>query len=317
VYVVFWVSVALTATASSSLDNSGYHIAIFDTNGNQVSASCETGSVCSTTVTSTSAGSKSYIAYVVQNSSGSKANNSNTIAVTWSNPTITLSTSTTNPVYAGGFTLTAYASNPVDNSGYFIQLIDLTHGVSEVGRCTTGSNCAVNLSCPAGAASIMYEAYIDQGNPWAWVATSSALTVYCPGLPTGISLTANGVTGGTVNLYYNDPVTLVASANASVTNTGYEIDSWDTFDNVPVGGGQCSTGSTCQVVQPGPSFTVCITYQAYIDQGGNPASAIATSYPTPTVKVCWGPPVYRPNTGVTATTSYRAEGWIDLPRPVS
>jgi serine/threonine-protein kinase len=102
-----------------------------------------------------------------------------------------------------------------------------------------------------------------------------------PTPPSCVGLQANAVI-----LKYGQSVTLTSTACSTVTNTGYMIDMWDVFDNVSVAGGQCSTGITCQVTIPGPSFTVCIKYQAFIDRVGNPSTAVAQSQ---VLTVCWQP----------------------------
>jgi hypothetical protein len=73
-------------------------------------------------------------------------------------------------------TLTATASSAVDHTSYGIQIVDLTDGVMQIAWCVTGSTCTVTMPGKADV-SIQYEAYIDQGDPYQWVATSPAITV--------------------------------------------------------------------------------------------------------------------------------------------
>lgn len=102
-----------------------------------------------------------------------------------------------------------------------------------------------------------------------------------------VPATAISLAADSVNAHYGSAVTLTATTDTPVGGTGHIIDIWDTFDNVQVGGGQCSTGSTCQVTIPGPSFTVSITFQAFIDKGGDLSTKVASSG---VVTVTWSPP---------------------------
>jgi hypothetical protein len=116
--------------------------------------------------------------------------------------------------------------------------------------------------------------------------TTPVFQVIATATPTPTPPSCVGLQANSVILTYGQPVTLTSPACSTVTNTGYMIDMWDVFDNVSVAGGQCSTGITCQITIPGPSFTVCIKYQAFIDRVGNPSTAVASSQ---VVTVCWQP----------------------------
>jgi hypothetical protein len=278
VNVMIGVSVTLTATASSAVDNTGYSIAIFDTNGNRVGGPCATGTVCVAHVASSGAAGNVYLAHVEQGNLTGIGSTSNTIAVNWAVPTVNLSASTTTPAFAGSFTLTADASYPVDNSGYMIQLIDRTDGSIDIHHCTTGSICGATLSCPNGAANIQYEAYVDQGNPSASVAASSAITVYCPPPPPPPSVT---LSASDLSPVVGETVTLTATTPSSVTGTGYVIQIYDTSDNVWLA--TCNQGSSCPVNPPDPGNGACLNYQAYVDRG-DPSTAEAISQQ---VTICW------------------------------
>jgi hypothetical protein len=254
------VPVTLTATASSPVDNTGYSIAIFDTNGNRVGGPCNSGKVCTANVASSSAAGNVYLAHVEHGNLTGIGSTSGTIAVNWVVPTISLSASTMQPAFQGGFTLTANASYPVDNSGYMMQLIDDTSDIVEVRHCSTGSTCAVTVSCPAAAANIRYQAYIDKGNPSASVATSLPLTVNCPPPPYSIALTASDLTP-----LVGETVTLTATTNISVSGTDDFIQIIDVTDNYSVG--ICTVGSSCALNPVDPGNGASRQYQACIDQG--------------------------------------------------
>jgi hypothetical protein len=263
--VMIGVAVKLTATTSGPVDSTGYQIDIYDTNGNQIGSPCKTGSSCSATVSSSSAAGNVYLAHVEKSHLSGVAHTSNAITVSWFVPTVDLSASSEEPGYGAAFTLTATSSTPVDQSGYVIQLSDLTDGIPDVGHCASGSTCAIPLSCPNGAANIEYQAYIDKGNPGTSVAPSSTVTVHCPPppLPTSITLSLDSTT------------TLAAQTDTPVDTTGYEIQIFDVTDNNTVVA-TCTSGNSCVVDPPWPGHNGDTYYQACVDQG-NPSASLVCS----------------------------------------
>jgi hypothetical protein len=282
IFVMIGVPVTLTATTSGPVDNTGYSIAIFDSNNNRVGGPCSTGTKCTAKVVSSSAVQNNYVAYVEKGNLSGVGSTSNSIGVEWDVPTINLLASTTQPAFQGSYTLTATASYPVDSSGYWIQVIDLTDGVTPVQQCYTGSSCAVTLSCPAYAAAIQYESYVDQGNPWVWVATSQPVTVNCPAPPPPPPPPCCV----TLAISSNSPITLTATTPTSVTGTGYYIQIYDTTDNVLLA--SCQTGTSCSVEPPDPGVAETLTYYAYVDQGDS-STAVAVSQP---IYITWDTIIY-------------------------
>ncbi len=61
--------------------------------------------------------------------------------------------------------LLAIADRPVDNTGYEIQIFDVTDGNQVLATCANGSACSVQLVNPGQDVTIEYEACVDQGNP--------------------------------------------------------------------------------------------------------------------------------------------------------
>jgi hypothetical protein len=61
-------------------------------------------------------------------------------------------------------TLLAVADRPVNNTGYVIQLVDLTDGQKVVKQCATGSTCSLQIACPPSGSSIQYEAVVVKGS---------------------------------------------------------------------------------------------------------------------------------------------------------
>jgi hypothetical protein len=275
----------LTATASAAVDNTGYQIAIYDTNGNQVGSPCTTGKSCSAPVQSGSAATIVYSAHIERSSTSGLLATSKNIQVTWSIPTITLSASNTNPTWVAPVTLTATLNGPVDGAdGYSVQISSVTEGPSTlVHQCTSGSSCGVVVTGPATGANLTYQAFIVQGGSNAPVASSTLVGVDWPAAQ--ITLTASDP-----NPQPGGQVTLTATADLPVDNTGYFIQLIDLTDGVSEIQ-RCYTGYICSITLSGPNSAESITYEAYIDQG-NPWVWIATSAP---VTVNWPtppPPIY-------------------------
>jgi hypothetical protein len=176
--------VTLTATLNGPVDGAdGYsiQISLVGVEGNSVIQQCTSGSSCSAAVTGPVTGAgMNYQAFIVQGSSNPPVASSNLVGVSWPVAQITLTISDTNPPPDTQVTLTATADILVDNTGYIIQIIDRGDGNTQLGYCNTGNSCSVMISGPAQAETITYEAYIDQGNPYAPIADSGPVNINWP-----------------------------------------------------------------------------------------------------------------------------------------
>lgn len=300
VNVVIGKTVILTATVTSKLDNTGYQIDIFDTNGNRVGGPCKTGKTCTARVTSASPAANVYIARAEKSTLSGILATSSTIAVTWSLPSPpasfkSFSADQTNVPIGTTVTLTAITDRPVDKTGYQIDIVN-SNGVV-VGTCKTGSTC-YGFVVASSPVSLSYTAYVDQGYPNGIIVVSNAVSVtwYIP-LPTQISITSNPAPNcaPTYDLCVDDgtPVTLTAITDRPVDNTGYQIDIFDITDNLHVAG-PCHSGTTCSTSPPVVSSTdAVITYMANVEVSiGN--GVILQSHP---FTVSWSHTVFLPAKG--------------------
>lgn len=181
VNVTIGAAVTLTATASAAVDNSGYYIQLNnDTTGTQVGNSCTHGTSCSATVQSGSPATYVYKGYIVQSSRNQIVVVSSPITVIWSLPPpptgITLAVSDPYPNDGEQVTLTATTQGGVvTNTGYSIQLVDVTDG--DVILCQTGNGSTCVAYQTNSEVAITYEAYVDQGDPHSPLRDSGPVTV--------------------------------------------------------------------------------------------------------------------------------------------
>jgi hypothetical protein len=175
-------SVTLTATTNGPVNNTHYGIQIVDlTDGVKQISWCTSGSTCNVIVPGQSNGSTEYQAEGDQGNPWQSVDVSNAITVKWPAPppptSITLSVDTTAPAAGKSVTLTATTNGPVDNTAYGIQIVDVTDGATQIRWCTAGSICSVTVPGKTNV-SIQYEAYVDQANPFQWIANSAVITVH-------------------------------------------------------------------------------------------------------------------------------------------
>ncbi len=132
-------SATLTATANGDVTGGPYSIVIVSDTQNQMS--CTSGTTCTWQVSSQTAGSHQFRAYVVDGSGNPVADSGQPITVTWQQKyTVTLSA--TQPDSQGNATLTATTNQAVDNTGNRIVIEDASNGyVYE--SCSEGTSCSV------------------------------------------------------------------------------------------------------------------------------------------------------------------------------
>jgi hypothetical protein len=249
----------LTATANTSVSGTGFVISIFDDTTGALLSSCSSGSTCTASATSLTTGTRSYHAYVAAASTSPPAGSqaSSSVDLTWNNPwTIAVSASPSNPNTASSSTLTATANASVSGTGFVISIFDASTG-SSLASCSTGSTCTASVS-QNSAMNRTYNAYVAQSStsmPPSNVQASASTSVSWTSQWT-VSLAPSNSSPNTASA-----VTLTATANASVSNTGYVISIFDASTGSSLA--SCSTGSTCTASVTKTSATTR-SYNAYV-----------------------------------------------------
>ena len=160
-------TITVTATANTNVGPTPWYIEIFDYYSHGRVTYCYTGSSCSYNVSSGSAGSRTFIAFV----SGLYTNypptstqaTSGAVTVTW--VVVSLSASPQYMSAGGTTTLTATANADISASPYYIEIYNASNH-TYLFNCATGSVCRWNVSYGTATAQ-NYVAYISRsGITW-------------------------------------------------------------------------------------------------------------------------------------------------------
>src|SRR5438309_2110724 len=160
-------TITVTATANTNVGPTPWYIEIFDYYSHGRVTYCYTGSSCSYNVSSGSAGSRTFIAFV----SGLYTNypptstqaTSGAVTVTW--VVVSLSASPQYMSAGGTTTLTATANADISASPYYIEIYNASNH-TYLFNCATGSVCRWNVSYGTATAQ-NYVAYISRsGISW-------------------------------------------------------------------------------------------------------------------------------------------------------
>lgn len=167
----------LTASASMSVYNTAYYIAIFDTSVPSFVTQCGNGSSCATSVTESNVTSHNFIAYVDEGSTSYVPANirAQTPLANVSWITVSLracnyavascpaNSWTNGTVVNAPLTLTASTQYKVDGTGYSIQIQDPTGAI--IGSCSTGTSCSAHAS-EASPNSYVFGAQVSLPNTY-------------------------------------------------------------------------------------------------------------------------------------------------------
>ena len=306
--------VTLDTNASSSVTNTGYAIDIFDANGNQV-CHIESGSECTNNgVTRSTPATVTYRAYIDTGYQSSVYAQSNTVTVQWkpqrASSIILTASGTTLPLTSNA-TLTAQTNVTVSGTGTYIELDDLIDS-STVIACSSGAQCGENVG-KTTPGSITYQAFVKDSSNNAVLLSSNQVTITwtVPPPPTSLDFSLNGNDHGgsdfSVGANLGDTLDFKATANGSVTNTGYDIFIYDVTDNAQLA--VCSSGSTCEVLytcnsgqQPCTNSynnATPVDFQAFI---ATPSQNQASAYSN-TAAVTWAPVIFAPKGDMTTSPS--------------
>ena len=218
-------NVTLTATTNGNVGS--HYINIVDTTTGQVVNWCWSGNSCAVNVSNNQATTQTYQADVGAswNTTPSQAiAASSAVTVTWQQPwSVSLTASSPNPALGSTVTLTATASQSLNGTPYYLNIVDTTTGqvLTSVGFGSSGS---VTVSYNA-ATSQTYEADIGGFNAWPHQSTqaiSGSVTVTWGYNPDNYLLPAGGAP---VDLYavlngYDYPYALNVPAGTAVTIMG-------------------------------------------------------------------------------------------------
>lgn len=306
--------VVLTATVDGHITTSGYHIDIVNKATNRIenAAPCAPMRPCRVTVTSASPTSIIYRAYVERSFLKEIQVASSYVRATWlpknAPTTITLSanpaadsTHTVHALIGTPVSLTAHTNLTVSKTGYQITVVDASHDTTSLtgSPCRTGTSCAVRVNS-ASAARITYVAYVEAINQGGARLPSDAITVIWsaapPPMPTSVYLTSKPApTAGTVHVVIGTAVSLTATVDSPVDNTGTYIQLHNDTTGAQVGN-NCVSGLSCGATVRSTVPTTDV-FKAYIVKASSNA-IIKVSSP---ITVAWSPP--QPPTSISLSAS--------------
>jgi hypothetical protein len=179
--------VTITATTTADVNNSGYHLGLYDQTSGTRLTYCSRGTTCSTTLTKEQAGSRSIVAFVSGDSETSPPPSiqaqSSPITATWLG--VTLNANTTHPQLGTAVFMRATANVDVTNTPWSIGIYD-GNGELVSDPCKTGSSCTARVSITTGSTP-WFTAVIGAARPIVQ-STSSALVKLVTTVQTHASL---------------------------------------------------------------------------------------------------------------------------------
>jgi murein DD-endopeptidase MepM/ murein hydrolase activator NlpD len=226
-------SVTLTAIANQDVGPTIYYIWIVASDGT-VFGYCGTGTTCTTSVSSSTAGPVTFYAVVADGNGASQQAASGGVVVTWTLPwSVTLEASATAVAAGNSVTLTAVADQNVGSTPYFI-LILTSDGYLAGTPCGSGTTCTAVVSSDTPA-SRTYHALVAHYDGSSAQATSGSVTVTWRAVHLVLSPASVTKNPGESQSY-------TATAVDSVGNSLGDVTSVTTFSIS--GGGSC-TGASC------------------------------------------------------------------------
>jgi RHS repeat-associated protein len=258
-------SVTLTATANQDVGGTGgaYKISILDQTAHTTLKVCTTGTTCAVSNTFTGNQLHSFLAQVDNGAAGDVQAISAPAPVARSAWSVSLTSD--KGVYSGGDTvvLTATPSADVGATGGTYQVVIINQGTSSViGACATltAGACVANATFVAGSP----QTYIAEVAQYA-AGTVSDVQATSNALNTGAAAWQVSLTSDATVLPAGGTIHFTATANQSVTGSGYVIAIIDLTSGV--GLGYCTTGSTCTGTLTSLQFNTGLAHTifAYVD----------------------------------------------------
>ncbi len=238
--VLVGTSVTLTAITDQDLGPSGSSVIIFE--GSTQLTSCRSGTQCTASVSSTTAGRRDFFARLIF--SGGSFFPSSTVSVTWNAAsfTVSLSTSSTSTSVGTSVTLTATANQDVGSTPFFIRILD---GTTEIASCGSGTRCVQSVTSSISTTRT-FVAKVARNDGSDVQATSSNLSVtWSAPTATSSSFTITFSASATI-VTVGTTVTLTATTNQSVGPTQFFIQIFEGSNrlNTCGSGTECSTAVT-------------------------------------------------------------------------
>lgn len=156
-------AVNLTATANATTQGTGDYIELFDHTTTSFVGACGGSTGCGFGAQENVPTTDTFIAYIAPFSTKSDPPpntqvTSNTVAVTWTAPTLSLSASPSSPAAGQTTTLTATSSASVTGTGNYLEIYDHTTGAL-LNQCSGGATCNASAT-QVTATTHSYIAYI-------------------------------------------------------------------------------------------------------------------------------------------------------------
>jgi hypothetical protein len=144
-------SVTFTATATADFGKAGYLLGLYDQATGSRLTYCSQGTTCSTTLTKSSSGKRSIVAYLAGSSQslpppGIQAQSAS-ITATWLG--VSLTANTTHPRPGGTVLMQATANADLTNTPWSLGIYDAA-GNLVIDSCKSGSTCGARIQIPAG-----------------------------------------------------------------------------------------------------------------------------------------------------------------------
>jgi RHS repeat-associated protein len=254
----------VTATANQPVGGTGWAIQVFDQNANVRYANCVAGTTCTYTVNWSNAG-HDFVAYVGQQSSTkpppSLQATSNVVTVARVPWSVSLTTDASSLETGQTATLTATADQPVDGTGFTIQVFDVLTG-TRLANCATGTTCTATAGWSAQPRDyIAYVAVQGVTFPPAGSQAESGTVRITPApfflfLDSSVGWIGTGVS-----------VTLTAMANQSMAGSPYYLQIFDLTTGARVA--SCGVTITCQYMFV--AGATAHTYGAFVAGSGSTA----------------------------------------------
>jgi hypothetical protein len=261
----------ITVTSNADVGPTPYYLRIRDGRTGAYLVTCNTGTSCSASVTSTQVDWGNFLGIIDDANHVEQATSD--IFVGWHGADTALSASATKASVGSSVTLTATTDWDVGPSPFYIEIFDMTTG-RFLSSCGGGTSCSVQVS-QAEATTHAYEAFLAPFGtqlplPGAIETTMMTFVTWATSSWT-IGLTADFLTSSTA--------TVTATASADVGPTPYYIEIFDengTYNGIFVG--LCGFGTTCTFqYQPSQHGSHLVAFVAPYTTSLTPVGAQANS----------------------------------------